>query len=74
MSTSKSPITIFCESKGITGQIKSAFAAYIRAYYATKFRMNEAGETVHVILNRMSQDDLETAWLDFVKDLKDHLT
>ena len=72
--TIKSSLTIFCENKGIKGQIKSAFGAYIRSYYATRFSMNEAGETVHFIMNKMSQDDLEMAWLDFVKDLKKYLT
>lgn len=70
----KSPISEFCDARGISGQIKSAFGAYIRAQYADKFRMSESGETVHLILNRMSQDDLDAAWQDFVKDLSKHLT
>lgn len=70
----KSPISQFCDARGITGQIKSAFSAYIRAVYADKYNMKESGETVHVILNRMSQADLEDAWQDFVKDLAKHLT
>lgn len=70
----KSPITIFCDNLGITGQIKSAFSAYIRAMYAEKFHMNESGETIHVVMNRMSQEDLADAWQDFVRDLAKHLT
>lgn len=70
----KSPISDFCDNRGITGQIKSAFSAYIRAVYADKYNMKESGETVHVILNRMSQEDLADAWQDFVKDLAKHLT
>lgn len=70
----KSPISTFCDERGITGQIKSAFGAYIRAKYAEKFHMNEGGETIHVLLNRMSQEDLSDAWQDFVKDLAKHLT
>ena len=69
----KSPISAFCETRGISGQIKSAFAAYIRAHYASKFGMSENGETVHIILNRLSQEDLEMAWQDFVKELAKHL-
>lgn len=69
----KSTISEFCDSRGITGQIKSAFSAYIRAVYADKFGMKESGETVHVILNRMSQADLSDAWQDFVKDLAKYL-
>lgn len=70
----KSPISEFCDARGITGQVKSAFGAYIRASYAEKFHMNESGETVHVVMNRMSQEDLADAWLDFVKDLASYLT
>lgn len=70
----KSPISEFCDARGITGQVKSAFGAYIRAVYADKFKMNESGETVHVILNRMSQEDLSDAWMDFVRDLSNYLT
>jgi hypothetical protein len=70
----KSNVSEFCENRGITGQVKSAFSAWIRARYADKFGMKESGETVHVILNRMSQDDLADAWLDFVQDLSSHLT
>ena len=70
----KSPISEFCDSRGISGQLKSAFGAYIRSMYADKFKMSEGGETVHLILNKMSQEDLEAAWQDFVKDLARHLT
>jgi hypothetical protein len=67
--TIESPLTSFCKKRGISGQIKSAFGAYIRAQYADKLQIRESGETVHVLLNRMSEDDLEAAWTDFVKDL-----
>lgn len=70
----KSPISEFCDARGVSGQIKSAFGAYIRSYYAQKFGFSEGGETIHVIVNRMSQDDLEAAWQDFVKDLAKYLT
>lgn len=69
-----SPITEFCNKKGISGRIKSAFGAYIRSTYAQKFAMSEAGETVHLIVNKMSQDDLEAAWMDFTRDMYKYLT
>ena len=72
--TLQSPLTEFCKARGISGQLKSAFGAYIRSVYAEKFRLGESGETVHLILNRMAQDDLERAWQDFVNDLAKHLT
>lgn len=70
----KSPLSEYCESRGISGQIKNAFGAYIRATYADKYKMAESGETIHLILNKMSQEDLEDAWQDFVRDLAKHLT
>ena len=72
--TLKSPLSEFCDRKGIDGRLKSAFGAYIRSTYAQKFLMSEAGETVHLILNRLSQEDLEDAWLDFTRDLKKYLS
>lgn len=70
----KSPLTQFCEGRGISKQIQQAFGAYIRTYYAEQFRMSADGETVHLILNRMSEDDLNDAWQSFVKDLAKYLT
>jgi len=70
----RSPISEFCAKLGVSDQIKSAFGAYIRSVYADKFKMSEGGETVHLILNKMSQEDLADAWQDFVKDLARYLT
>lgn len=72
-SSIESPITQFCKRKGIPSKIQSAFGAYIRHHYASKFNMKESGETIHIVLNRMSQDDLEDAWMDFVKDMSKQL-
>lgn len=69
----KSPLSEFCDKRGIPNQIKNSFGAYIRAYYADRFKMSESGETIHLILNRMSEDDLELAWQDFVKDLAKYI-
>lgn len=70
----KSNLSEFCEARGISNQIKTSFGAYIRSVYAQKFMMNENGETVHLIMSRMSQEDLEDAWQDFVRDLAKYLT
>lgn len=70
----KSNLSEFCEGRGITNQIKTAFGAYIRSVYAQRFLMNENGETVHIVMSRMSQEDLADAWQDFVKDLANYLT
>ena len=69
-----SPISRFCEKRKIDGRMKDAFSAWIPSTYADKFRLSSSGETVHLILGRMSDDDLEDAWKDFTKDLKKYLT
>lgn len=69
----KSPLTEFCEKRHVPKQIQNAFGAYVRTYYAERFRMNSEGETVHLILGRMSQEDLEDAWQDFVKAIVRYL-
>ena len=69
-----SPISRFCKKRKIDGRMKDAFSAWIRSTYAEKFRLGKDGETVHVLLNRLSDDDLEDAWKDFTKDLKNYLT
>ena len=70
----KSPISEFCDSRGISGQLKSAFGAYIRSMYAYKFKMGSDSETIHLVLGRLSQEQLEEAWQDFIKELARHLT
>jgi hypothetical protein len=69
----KSNLSEFCEARGISDQIKTAFGAYLRSIYAQKFLMNENGETIHLVMGRMSQEDLADAWQDFVKDLARYL-
>lgn len=69
----KSPLSIFCDERGISERIKLSFGMYIRSVYADKFRMNPNGETVHIIMGRLSQEDLADAWQDFVKDLVKHI-
>lgn len=69
----KSPLSEFCDARGMSERIKLAFGMYIRTVYAQKFRMNPNGETVHLIMGKLSQEDLAEAWQDFVKDLAEHL-
>lgn len=72
MST-KSPISEFCSGRGIPNQIKNSFATYIRSVYARKYLMAENGETIHMMINGLSQDELETLWQEFVVELAKYL-
>ena len=69
----KSPLSIFCDDRGMSERIKLAFGMYIRTTYAQKYRIKETGETIHLIMGKLSQEDLAAAWQDFVKDLAEHL-
>jgi len=70
----KSSLTKFCESRGISDKLKTAFGAYLRSVYADKYHMKESGETIHFIINKMSEEDLSDAWQDYVRDLAAYLT
>ena len=69
----KSPLSEFCDNRGMSERIKLAFGMYIRTVYAQKYRINPNGETVHIVMGKLSQEDLSDAWQDFVKDLAAHL-
>jgi hypothetical protein len=69
----KSPLSTFCEKRHISKQLQQAFGAYLRSHYAEKFRFAPDGETVHLIVGRMGEEDLKDAWQDFVKDIAKYL-
>lgn len=69
----KSPISEFCDSRLISDSLKHSFSAYIRSEYSRRFKMSLDGETVQLLLGRMSQEDLEDAWKDFTNELAKYL-
>lgn len=70
----KSPLTEFCEKRGISDSIKASFGAYLRTIYAKNFFLSGEGETIHLMINKMSEEDLEKAWQEYVKELANWLT
>ena len=70
----KSPISEFCDVRLISDSLKNSFSAYIRSEYSRRFKMSMDGETVQLLLGRMSQEDLEDAWKDFTNELAKYLT
>lgn len=72
--TAQSSLTVFCDKRGISGQIKAAFGAYIRSVYAKRFLMSSDGETIHLMINQMDEEELQKVWAEFVKDLARYLT
>lgn len=66
---SRSPISEFCEKKGVPLTIRDAFAAYTRAVYADKFMLRHDTDTVRLLVNKLTEEQLENVWVDFVTDL-----
>ena len=68
--TTKSPVSEFCEEKGIPPNIKEAFSAYLRRVYADRFALRGDTDTIRIMVNRLTHEQLEQAWLEFIQDLK----
>lgn len=67
-----SNITDFCEDRGVNSHMQEAFQAYLRSQYAQEFFLNN-GETVKLVVSKMTEEELKTAWEKFVKDFKAYL-
>lgn len=70
----KSPLREYCEERMITDSIRVSFGAYIRSEMGKKFRMDIDGETVHLMLSRITTDQLDEYWQEFVRELKSYLS
>ena len=66
----KSTISEFCEGRGIPENIRDAFSAYMRSVYADRYMLRHDTDTVRIMINRLTEEQLEQAWLEFVQDLK----
>lgn len=69
----KSPLSEFCEELGIPENIKNAFGAYLRTEYANKFLLAKDGETIHLMIGRLTHDQLVDAWKMFVREMARYL-
>lgn len=65
----KSTLTDFCDKRGISINIKNSFAAYLRSIYAQKYFVIGDGETVHLMIGKMTEEELEKAWQEYVREL-----
>lgn len=70
----KSVISEFCEKKGVSNNIKDAFSVYCRSVYADRFGLIKDSDTAHLLISRLTEDQLADAWLGFVKEMKRYLT
>jgi hypothetical protein len=70
----QSPLSEFCEKKDVPENIKEAFAAYLRSTYSLRYLLRSVTDTVRIMVNRLTQEQMERAWQEFVSDLRKFLT
>lgn len=63
----------FCEQKGISRNMQEAFIAYLRSDYAGKYALRYEGDTTKLIVGKMAEEELLSAWGDFVGEFKKYL-
>jgi hypothetical protein len=69
----KTPLREFCEERMMSDSIQKSFGAYILAEMGKKFNLDGSGETVHLMLSRVTQEQLADYWQTFVNELKNYL-
>jgi hypothetical protein len=69
----KSPLTEFCDELGIPENLKNAFSAYLRTEYAKRFFLAQDGDTIHLMIGRLTHEQLQDAWQMFVKEMAKYL-
>lgn len=70
----KLPLHEFCEERLIPDSIRIAFGAYVSAEMGKRFMMSKEGETVKLMMSRITLEHLKEYWDRFVIDLKDYLS
>lgn len=66
----KSTISEFCEKKNIPDNMRSAFKAYARTVYADRFLLRGDTDTLTLMINRLTDDQLESLWRDFLSEIR----
>ena len=64
-----SAITEFCNKKGVPSNVRDAFGAYARSVCADRYLLRGDTDTVRLLINRMTDEQLEQIWVQFVSDL-----
>lgn len=68
--THYSPLDNFCDSRGISGNIKDKFIEYCKSMYASRYGFNAHGDTIRRFVMELPEDQLLDAWKEFIRDLK----
>ena len=67
---SKTPVTEFCEERCVPKKIETLFSVFCRVTLAEKFMMNKDGDTIRIMLDKLTQGQIEGLWVKFVIELK----
>lgn len=71
MSPNHSPITEFCEKRNIPHNMRDAFSAYVRSVYADRFDIRVDTDTVRMLTNKLTEEQIEISWINFINDFKE---
>lgn len=63
-------IQIFCESRGVPQTMEDAFITYCKSDYAQKYLLKKDGDTIKLVLEKMTQEQVLDAWNKFLTDIK----
>jgi hypothetical protein len=63
----------FMAEKKLADPMKSAFVAYCKSLYSSRYLMRSSGDTIKLFLDRMSREQVDQAWNDFVSDIRNIL-
>lgn len=62
-------ITNFLEERQVAEPIRSAFLAYCKSLYASRYMFKANGDTVNIFLSRMTEEQVKQAWVEFSRDM-----
>ena len=65
-------VTRFCLNRHMSKPIQDAFFAYCRSTYSVKYGLRNE-ETMKFAVGKLNDAELEEAWQEFVKVMKDYL-
>lgn len=63
----------FLNERNITDPIRSAFIAYCKSLYSSRYLFKANGDTVKLFLDRMTEEQVKDAWVTFSSDLMNTL-
>lgn len=69
----KSPITEFCDKRGVPESMRRAFSAYTTFVLGQKYNMSSDRDTIKIMMGRLTNEQVEQIWIDFVNDFKQTL-